>query len=628
MKKIYILPLLIVIVFSSCTGYHIRKGDNFYDHYAFAKAIKFYEKANAKKPTTPVKERLASSYLQLNEVEKAHNLYEKLVTKENVNPIVFFNYGKALMGMGNHQSAAKYFKIYLEHYPDDVVANMLFSSAMSVNDRFRDTTLFTLKPIVTETKASAFAVVEYQDGIVFNADKEVFLPNKKSQWTGKSYTNLYFMQKDEEGNWLDPELLKGDVSGPFHDGPATFNKDGDVVYFTRSNYFRRKVKVDENNVSNLKIFRAELVGDKWKNLTEFPFNSDDYSVGHPSLSADGKTMYFVSDMPGSLGGTDIYKTTLVDGTWTTPENLGSVINTPGNEMFPYIHEDGSLYFSSNAHTSIGGLDVFITYFTGEKWAQPENLNYPINSTGDDFAFTINPETRTGFVSSSRTGNDAIYKFKKNDPTFKLFGIAKKKDTEEPVEGVTVQIINEETGKVIDQVSNDQGMFDLQLELESDYLLICTKEGCFARTDKLSTKGLRFSEDFYADFLVQEIEVGKPIVLENIYYDFDKYYIREDAALELEKLVKLLVDNPQLEIELGSHTDSRGSARYNRILSDKRAKAAVDYLVKRGIDASRLTWKGYGKSNLINHCDDGVVCTEEEHQSNRRTAFKVVKIRSK
>ena len=628
MKKVVTLLLISVLALYSCTGYHIRKADNFYEHYAFAKAINYYEKAKDKKPTTHVKERLASAYLQVNEVEKAHDLYEKLITKEDANPIVFFNYGKALMGMGNHQFAAKYFKIYLQSHPDDVVANMLLSSSLSVSERFRDTTLFTLKPIVTETKASAFGVVEYQDGIVFNADKEVFLPNRKSQWTGRSYLNLYFMQKDEEGNWLDPELLKGDISGPFHDGPATFNKEGDVVYFTRSNYFRRKVKVDENNVSNLKIFRAELVGDKWKNLTEFPFNSDDYSVGHPSLSTDGKTMYFVSDMPGGFGGTDIYKTTLVDGAWTTPENLGPVINTPGNEMFPYIHDDGSLYFSSNAHNSMGGLDVFITYFTGEKWAQPENLNYPINSSGDDFAFTINPETRLGFVSSSRAGNDAIYKFKKNDPTFRLFGIAKKKDSDETVAGVTVQIINEETGDVIDQISGEDGTFNLQLELESDYLLICTKEGCFARTDKLSTKGLRFSEDFYADFLVQEIVVGKPIVLENIYYDFDKYHIREDAALELEKLVKLLVDNPQLEIELGSHTDSRGSDRYNRILSDKRAKSVVDYLVKRGIEASRLTWKGYGKSNLINHCDDGVVCTEEEHQSNRRTEFKVVKIRSK
>jgi outer membrane protein OmpA-like peptidoglycan-associated protein len=370
------------------------------------------------------------------------------------------------------------------------------------------------------------------------------------------------------------------------------------------------------------------VDGKWKNVTEFPFNSDDYSVGHPSLSSDGKVMYFVSDMPGGYGGTDIYRTFLIDGKWSTPENLGEVINTPGNEMFPFIYEDGSLYFSSNAHNSMGGLDVFITYYTGSEWATPENLNYPINSPGDDFAFSINTKTAKGFVSSSRSGNDAIYKFKKNDPTFTLFGIAKKKDTEERVEGVTVQIINEETGTVIEEVSDAEGKFDLKLEMDADYLLICTKEGCFARTDKLSTKGLKFSEDFYADFLVEEIEIGKPIVLENIYYDFDKYVIREDAANELEKLVQLLKDNPTLEIELSSHTDVRGSERYNRILSDKRAKSAVDYLINRGIDKDRLTWKGYGKSRLINHCDGTVKCSDEEHQLNRRTEFTVLKVREK
>ena len=598
-----------------------------YENFAYNKAIKHYEKAYKKDNNMCLKSRLADSYLNVNDITKAHEMYEKLVQRPEVKPFEYFNYGKTLMGIGEHEKAAKYFKKYLEAYPEDVVANMLYSSAISVNERFRDTTLFTLKPVVTETKESSFGVLEYKDGVVFSADKDVFNPNRRSQWTGRSYLDLYYMEKDEDGNWLDPELLKGDVSGPFHDGPATFSEDGKTVYFTRSNYIRRKIRTNEENISNLKIFRAELKDGKWRNLTEFPYNSDDYSVGHPSLSKDGKTLYFTSDMDGGFGGTDLYRCILdEDGEWGEPENLGSVVNTPGNEMFPYIHDDGSLYFSSNAHNSIGGLDVFITYYTGEEWAQPENLNYPINSPGDDFAFSINRDNRTGFVSSSRVDGDQIYKFKKYDPTFHLYGTARKKGTETPVEGVIVQITNEKTDEVIQKTSDKDGKFDMALEPESNYLLLCTKEGCFTRTDKIVTEGLKYSENFYADFEVEEIVIDKPIVLENIYYDFDKCDIRKDAALELDRLVQLLNDNPEIEIEMGSHTDSRGPERYNDLLSGRRALSAVRYLISQGIDPSRLTWRGYGKTVLVNECDGTVWCSEEDHQKNRRTEFKVTKIR--
>lgn len=630
MKTVNTLIYLLLggIILSSCTGYHIRKGDQLYEHYAYVKAIKHYEKAYEKDDNMCLKSRLADSYLKVNDIPKANEMYAKIVQRPEVKPFEYFNYGKTLMGMGDHAKAADYFKKYLEVYPEDIVANMLYSSAISVNDRFRDTTLYSLTPIITEDKASSFSMIEYENGAVFNADKDVFNPNKKSQWTGRSYLDLYFMDKDEEGNWLNPELLKGDISGPFHDGPATFSADGKVVYFTRSNYIRRKLKTDEQNVSNLKIFRAELEGDKWRNLTEFPFNSDDYSVGHPSLSKDGKTLYFVSDMEGGLGGTDLYRTVLDDnGNWGEPENLGDKINTPANEMFPYIHEDGSLYFSSNAHNSMGGLDVFISYDSGEEWANPENLNYPINTGADDFAFSLNSDNVTGFVSSSRADKDGVYKFDKNDPTFRLFGRARRKGTDIPVEGVTVEITDEETNEVIKKISGKDGRFELKLEPRKTYLLLCTKEGCFARTDKIVTKELKYSENFYADFIVEEIEIGKPIVLENIYYDFDKCFIRKDAAIELNHLVKLLEDNPEIEIEMGSHTDSRGPERYNDLLSSRRALSAVRYLMSQGIDPSRLTWKGYGKSQLVNECDGSKWCSEDKHQENRRTEFKVTKIRT-
>lgn len=425
---------------------------------------------------------------------------------------------------------------------------------------------------------------------------------------------------------INPQLLKGDVSGRFHEGPACFSNDGNTVYFTRSNYFKRKMNVNENKENNLKIFKATLKDGKWKNLEEFPFNSDDYSIGHPTLSADEKTLYFVSDMPGGFGGTDIYKSVWDGSNWSKPENLGAIVNTKGNEMFPYIHTDDALYFSSNAHNSMGGLDVFITYFNGEVWAKPENLNYPLNSSKDDFGFNLSKKNaNVGFVSSSRTDDDKMYAFDKKPPKFNLYGKARLKGTQTRVKGVTVQVTNAKTGKVISMVSDAKGNFELKLEPEADYDLYCTKEGCFTRTDKISTVGLKYSQDFYADFEVEPIVLDKPIVLENIYYDFDKWNIRPDAVLELDKLVKILVDNPNIEIELSSHTDSRGNDRYNDILSEKRAMAAVQYIIANGIDQKRLTYKGYGEKKLVNHCANDVVCTREEHQQNRRTEFKVTKI---
>jgi outer membrane protein OmpA-like peptidoglycan-associated protein len=627
MKKSYILLFIIgAFFFSGCANMHIRKGDNHYEHLSFDKAISHYEKALKKKEDVHAERRLARSYVYANQIQKAHEAYKVFIDSESAKTFDYFNYGRVKMGVGDPQAAIPYFEKYLKVMPDDLVAQMLLASCNSTSERYRDTTLYDLEPIITHGFENTFSAQEYEEGVVFNADKEASLSSRKNAWTGNSYLDLYYMEKDADGNWLNPEALKGNINGPFHDGPASFVNDGKTVYFTRSNYVGRRLQANEEEESNLKIFKAELIDGKWKNITPFPYNNDDYSVGHPTITEDGKTMYFVSDMPGGSGGTDLYRSKLVNGTWSKPENLGKDVNTGGNEMFPYIHEDGSLYFSSTAHNSMGGLDVFITYEHGDHWAYPENLNYPINTFADDFAFQLDDNGLNGFVSSSRTNKDGMYEFTKNDPTFQLFGFAHIKGEKTPVEDVTVEITDAETGEVIKMKSGPDGKFKLKLEPNKEYLLLCTKEGCFARTDNIVTKDLKYSHDFYADFLVEEIVIDKPIVLENIYYDFDKSFIREDAAQELNKLVRLLNDNPSITIEMGSHTDARGSDNYNMILSDKRAMAAVEYLVSQGIKRTRLTWKGYGESKPVNECTNGVECNEEQHQDNRRTEFKVTEIK--
>jgi outer membrane protein OmpA-like peptidoglycan-associated protein len=504
---------------------------------------------------------------------------------------------------------------------------MILTSCVSVHEKYRDTTLYSMNKIETPELTNIFGTTFYDDGIIFTADKPAFSGKKTNPWTGNSYLDLYFMEKDESGKWMSPVALQGNINGRFHEGPATFSADGNTAYFTRSAYLNnRKLDKNEKNVSNLKIYKSILENDKWSEPELLTFNSDDYSCGHPTLSKDGKTMYFVSDMPGGNGGTDIYKTEFDGTNWSKPENLGNMVNSGGNEMFPYFHEDGTLFFSSNGHNSLGGLDVYMTTMHVDHWARPENLNYPLNTKYDDFSYTITENKVDGFVTSTRVnGNDELYSFKKIPPTFILYGKARKKGTQESVEGVRVEITDASTGKIISKTTNKDGKFEMKLELEKDYLLYCTKIGCFTRTDIISTKEKKYSENFYADFEVEEIIIDKPIVLENIFYDFDKWEIRADATLELERLVKILNENPTITIELSSHTDWRGSDHYNLVLSDKRANAAVNYIISKGIPAERITAKGYGETHPVNKCINHTECTEEEYQLNRRTEFKVIKI---
>ncbi len=623
-----ILVLTILVMSVACTAYHTRKGNTLYDYMAYSKSIPHLEKATAKADNDTLQLKLADAYFKTGKLENADSLYVRMFNQGKRDPHMLFEMGRVTMTEGKFEEAADYFRRYLQTHRNDLIAKMLITSCNSVNMRYRDTTLYKLNPIKEEKFRNAFSMIEYQNGAVFVADKEVFSGRKTSAWTGNSYLDLYTMKKDSAGNWLSPELLQGDVNGRLHEGPATFTSDGNTVYFTRSNYFKRKMVVNGKKENNLKIFKATLVDGKWKNLEEFSYNSDDYSVGHPALSEDGTKLFFVSDMPGGFGGADLYISEWNGNTWDKPINLGSVVNTHGNEVFPYYHQDGALYFSSDAHNTMGGLDVFITYHDGKRWATPENLNYPLNSTKDDFGYSLNKDNRTGFVSSSRASSDKLYAFNKFPPTFNLYGISHEKGSEKRIQGVTVEITNKTTGEISTLISDVEGKFKFSLKPESIYHLLCTKMGCFTKTDEISTLGRKYSEDFYADFEVEPIVINKPIVLENIYYDFDKWNIRLDAAKELDKLAQLLKDNPELDIEMGSHTDVRGNDQYNQILSDKRALATVKYLIARGIEANRLTYRGYGEKILVNHCKNGVHCTEYEHQKNRRTEFKVTRIRPK
>lgn len=616
----------------ACSERMYNKGVKNYDKMAYTEAIGNFETYLKKHDKADAKIKLAQSYRMANDIPNAEKWYSQIVELPESEAINMFHYGKLLMSMEKYDEAKIWFKRYLEKVPHDIVAEMLLVSCNSVDKFKRDTTLFTVKEVEMPDVATAFSQVPYKGGIVFAADKYVyegvFVNKDQYNWTGRSYLDLYFSAKDNNGKWLSPMLLKGNVNGQYHEGPACFNKEGNVVFFTRNNVVKKKkLATSSKSENNLKLYRAEQVGEKWTNVTELPFNNDEYSCGHPSLSSDGKELYFISDMPGGFGGTDIYRS-VFDGTnWSKPENLGSQINTKGNEMFPYIHHDGTFYFSSEAHNNMGGLDVFMTYWDGKKWLQVENLNYPLNTSKDDFAFVLNDDNKTGFVSSNRSNDDKIYEITKNDPTFILSGhVSHKGNPASSIDSAVVEIknITEKTTQMV--ITDKNGNYKVQLKPRSEYMISSWKPMFFTitKTKNVSVLGKKYSENFTANFELDQIIIEKPIVLENIYYDLDKWFIRPDAAVELDRLVKVMMDNPNLSIELSSHTDSRAGDQYNLVLSDKRAKAAVEYIATKGVDTKRMKWKGYGESRLVNRCKNKVECTEEEHQQNRRTEFKAIK----
>ncbi len=629
--KTYISFLLAGIMgFSSCSSHYCRKGDAYYKTMQYDKAITSYNKGMGKKPTDEIKTKLATSYRMNNDYKNAERYYAELSTLPKTEPINHFYYGKILMSNGKYKEAKKAFLNYLILNDSDRVAETLIISCDSSSRHYADSSHYEIKTLEFQGVSTAFAQTNFGDGIVFSADKETH--KKTSGWTGRSYLDLYFSHKSEDGIWTAPEPLKGSINGPYHEGPAVFTKERTKVYFTRSNYSSsKKLKKNNRDESNLKVFSAELEDGIWTNLKELPFNSDEYSCGHPALSPDEKTLYFISDMPRGQGGTDLYKVSLTESkdkkeTWSSPENLGNTINTPGNEMFPYVHNNGTLYFSSDAWNTLGGLDIFSSSPEANSWSAPQNLNYPINTPQDDFAFTLNDDGRTGYISSNRDELDKIYEISLADPVFSLKGKVTKKQDGNPLPDVVVEITTNKDKYIHVLSADDFGHYSMKLKAGMEYKIQAIKDGYLKPgIITVSTENNTRSEVFKADFQLEKLQMEKTISLENIYYDLDKWTIREDAARELDKFVALLNENPQISVQMNSHTDSRATDDYNLQLSEKRAEAAVEYLIKKGIASHRLRWKGYGETALINDCGNGTPCAEQLHQQNRRTEFKITEV---
>ena len=635
-KYIYFLAMSILLpALMSCQS--IYKAQKQMDKYNYAGAIETLKKAEKnEKMHDAALPMLAECYRMQHDILNAKATYAQVVNLPGADPESFFYYAKALQSTGNYVKAREMFQAYSEKKPSDPRGKLFAAACDSVLGPWKGLTPgFELKQVNNiNTTESDFGSAFYNGDLVFASDfSNVAGEGKKYGWTGRGFLNI--MKSSPEiagdywGNMETTSAFDSKFNQQYHDGPAAFSTDGNSIYFTRS-YFGSAKREGVYKTNLLKIYYATKTDGKWGEVKPFFLNSKDFSVGHPSLSADGKTLYFVSDMPGGQGGTDIWMCQREGEEWGTAQNLGKTVNTSESEMFPTMNADGILYFSSDGHPGYGALDIFKTKNVNGTWTTPENLQTPINGSFDDFAIAFAAGDKNGFFSSNRpggAGSDDIYAFRTAAPMPVLpayiTGLVKDKSTMQPMAGVTVFLYDPASGNVKILKTDATGMYKTMISKPGEYAVKAMMPEYIADCAPFPLAVIKpgTTSTSSRDLLLDKLTMNKTFHIDNIYYDFDKYAIRPDAQPELDKLVQIMNENG-VNVELGSHTDSRGSVAYNDKLSQKRAESAVKYIVVAGIDKKRITAKGYGEHQLTNKCADGIDCTNEEQQANRRTEFKI------
>lgn len=617
-----------------------KKGDKYYFVYAFDKAIDSY--THTKNLTVDGQRKLADSYHNMHQHIQSEVAYSKLVTTTGGNlPEDHYNYAMILKSDGKYDESNKWMDKFVEQKPNDLRAKDYVANKQTMNDLLTDDGKYKVVHLDANTDAEDFGTSYFKNKIVFASSRATpKMIQRKSNRDGQPYLNIYVSEVDG-GQLKDPENFDKSLNGKMNDGPASFSADGNYMAFTRNN---REVK-KRDRIVNLEIYFRSNEKNKWSEPQPFYLNNKEYSVGHPCLTAKGDTMYFVSDMPGGFGKADIYRTTKNEkGVWSKAENLGDKINTEGDEMFPaYDGNTGVLFFSSNGRFGLGGLDVFICSINGSTVNNVYNAGSPLNTQSDDFAAIVDHKTKKGYFSSNRTGgsgDDDIYTvelLKDLKLGKKIIGIAK--DKNENTIPKTFITLFDNKGNVIDTLTTkDNGAYMFQVASNMDFKLSGKKEKYVEGTNIFNTysKDLVVKADVILTMkeekMIPKMEVGNDLAsaleINTVYFDYGKFNIRPDAEVDLDKIVKVMQENPNMVIQLYSHTDCRSTKGYNKVLSDKRAKSTADYIKKRISKPERIYGKGYSEDQLISKCpcEGDVVseCSEEEHQKNRRTEFIIIK----
>lgn len=624
----------------------IKRADEYFDKMWYAEAAKIYEQALAKGEkayTYDVLKKAGDAHYFNTDMENAYKWYNILYTKyeSDMSSDYLFKYAHSLKGIGNYKRSKRLLKLYNKKLAGEEIEQDIEKNEIVLDGLLRMEERFDIDNLSINSKYSEFSPMYYgNDEMVYASAKDSSIFNtRKYKWNNQPYLDLFVAKVNEESqDFKDAIKFSKKINTKYHEASVAFSPDNETMYFTRNNY-GKKLKRDKNGINHLKIYRSKKVDGEWLEAEEVSFNSDNYSTGHPALSPDGKQLYFVSDMPGSIGDTDIFVVdVLEDGSFSSPRNLGPEINTEHKEMFPFIN-DKKLYFSSDGHVGLGGLDVFEVAFDDEAgFLEVRNVGKPVNSSKDDFSFIVDEESQKGYFASNRDGgigDDDIYSFKTLEveeiPTSinAIAGVVTELITGDLMPNALVELLDENNIKLKEMETDENGNFIFEdLDADTRYVLKTTKGSYFDDTREAATKD---NEIVNVDISMRKlndmiaVENGiKKLKTEMIHFDFDKSYIRTDAAVELDKLVEVMKDSPNMVIKIESHTDSRGAAVYNKYLSDKRAKSTRDYIISQGIDASRIESAiGYGEERLINGCDGTVRCTEEQHYLNRRSEFIIV-----
>ncbi len=797
MLKNIILSILLLGLGTSAFAQQ-KKAEQTYEELGYKAAIPFFENKDDLSTEDLVK--IATAYRLNHDVTNTELWYSQVVQKSE-EAIHFLHYAQALHSNEKYDLAKDFYRKYQTKMggagPDQRGTEL--ADAIEAIQNFKHTNVVLKNESAINTNKLEFSPAYYENGIVFVSTLD---PKKRKKngklkeenedldlWINDNFMTLYYADKNEENALDNVEVFSGNLSTKYHEGPVTFDKSGERIFFSRNQYLKGKKRTDKKGIMKMNIYSATKSGNDWNNVKELPWNTQEHEEVHPTLTADGNRLYFSSNRPGGQGGMDLYFSDFQGGEWGEPVNLGNKINTAGNEIFPFIHEDGTLYYASDGWGGFGGLDIFSTEKNdGSEWLSPTNIGTPFNSSKDDFGFILNITGTEGYLTSARdggNGKDDIYSFNMKDKNqltnqkikasicvydqmtdkriegAELFIKKTKKGTSENLdEDFTMRLVETEIdnefllkltkdigalkAEDLQKITNESGLVRTTLDPDADYLFIAKKGGyqiaqyplktksknvqqqidfCIplAKTSCMTLEGkalnskyeslipnakitlvnlctgeeettisdangnynfpclpckcefLLIGEKHYFKTAKEEantlgnnceiggalkqnlvftlgedepvastlgngnnvlpqpyvqpqpidLTVGNTIELKNIYYDFDKYYIRSGSAESLDWVVQLMQKYPTLVLELTSHTDARGSKNYNRWLSRKRANSAVKYITKRGISPLRLKARGYGERQVRNHCADGVDCTEEDHQYNRRTEIRVL-----
>lgn len=631
--------LILILSLTLNTVFGQRKlADKFFDDYGYLKAIELYQKAFENgDDSAHVLTRLGDSYYNNSNSEKAAYWYGKALAKSNVSAEQMFKYIQSLKSIGKFSEANDW----------TVEFNKMQTNGSKL-DEYDANNLAKYDALTKPNKALSITIEnlpinsEFSDFGSFIYDNELYFASAQGEnkskeygWNDEPYLDLFQVSVTEKNYNLEfgpIDFIKSDkINSKYHEANVTISNDGKTIYFTRDNVTRRnKLDFDKKGTTHLKIYKAKRTNNVWEEIKELPFNDEVYSTGHPSLSADNKTLFFVSDREGGFGQTDIYKVDILENNkYGEVINLGPKVNTIGREMFPFVSKDSILYFSSDGHLNLGLLDIFKSNVIKDSIAITENLGAPYNSAYDDFAYFVDPsnENKRSFLSSNRPngkGGDDIYTAFSRICAQKIKGFTKDKNTNEILSNSTVKLIDE-TGKIIEETTTGKdGAYEFNLDCSKPYVIIGEKSAYIKHEINIATN--IFNESITEqDLLLESYVQGNQIVINPIFFDYSKWDIRTDAEYELENIVDVLRANPNMIIKIESHTDSRGRDKYNLKLSDKRANATKDYMISRGIEKERIESAiGYGESKLLNKCSNGVRCSQEEHQINRRSYFYIIK----